>query len=97
MFTFGVPECQFEGKVFSGPPDMASEYQHTNILQYYVILHIFDVLQLLQHLGSQEDDSVSPEEASFVEEEVKAELRGEGDQTEDEGEQEENTWTDQLL
>ena len=48
----------------------------------------------LLHLGSQQDDSVSPEEASFVEEEVEAELRGQGDQTEDEGEQEENTWTD---
>ena len=40
---------------------------------------------------------MSPEEASFPEEEVEAELRGEGDQAEDEGEQEENTWTDLIL
>ena len=40
---------------------------------------------------------MGPEESSFVEENVEAEVRGETDQAEDEGDQEEDTWTDPKL
>ena len=36
---------------------------------------------------------MGPEEASFVEENVETEVSGERDQAEDEGDQEEDTWT----
>ena len=38
-----------------------------------------------------------PEEPSFVEQDVETEVSGERDQSEDEGDQEEDTWTDQIM
>ena len=40
---------------------------------------------------------MGPEEASSVEENVETEVAGERDQTEDEGDQEEDTWTDSKV
>ena len=40
---------------------------------------------------------MGPEEPSFVEENVETEVSGERDQAEDEGDQEENTLTDQTV
>ena len=49
------------------------------------------------NLGAEEDDTVGPEESSFVEENVETEVRGDRYQAEDEGDQEEDTWTDQKV
>ena len=38
-----------------------------------------------------------PEEPSFVEQDVETEVSGERDQSEDEGDQEEDTWTDHAV
>ena len=40
---------------------------------------------------------MGPEEPSFVEENVETEVSGERDQTEDEGDQEEDAWTDERV
>ena len=40
---------------------------------------------------------MGPEEPSFVEENVVTEVSGETDQAEDEGDQEEDAWTDQRV
>ena len=40
---------------------------------------------------------MGPEEACFVEENVETEVAGERDQAEDEGDQEEDTWTDHAV
>ena len=57
------------------------------ILNYYNRISVINT-----NLGSEEDDAVGPEEASFVEENVETEVSGERDETEDEGDQEEDTW-----
>ena len=49
------------------------------------------------NLGAEEDDAVGPEESSFVEENVETEVRGDRDQAEDEGDQEEDAWADQRV
>ena len=40
---------------------------------------------------------MGPEKSSFVEENVETEVRGERDQAEDEGDQEEDAWTDERV
>ena len=49
------------------------------------------------NLGAEEEDTVGPEEPSFVEENVETEVSGERDQAEDEGDQEEDTWKDKKM
>ena len=61
-------------------------------------MNYYDKISVITtNLGAEEDDAVGPEEPSFVEENVVTEVSGETDQAEDEGDQEEDAWTDQRV
>ena len=64
-------------------------WQHTE----QFTLNCYDQISVINtNLGAEEDDAVGPEESSFVEENVETEVRGDRDQAEDEGDQEEDAW-----
>ena len=55
-------------------------------------MNYYDQISVINtNLGAEEDDAVGPEEFSFVEENVETEVRGEFDEAENEGDQEEDT------
>ena len=61
-------------------------------------MNYYDQISVINtNLGAEEDDAVGPEKSSFVEESVETEVRGERDEAEDEGDQEEDAWADQRV
>ena len=59
---------------------------------------MYDLIWVITtNLGAEEEDAVGPEEPSFVQKDVQTEVGGERGQAEDEGDQEEDTWTDQAV
>ena len=61
------------------------------------ISFLVDIIIIINHLGAEEENTVGPEESSEVEDEVETDVNGKGDQAEDEGNEEEDTWGDQKV
>ena len=61
------------------------------------ISFLVDIIIIINHLGAEEENTVGPEESIKVEDQVEAEVNGKGDQAEDEGNEEEDTWGDQKV
>ena len=61
------------------------------------ISFLVNIIIIINHLGAEEENYVGPEESSEVEDEVEADVNGKGDQAEDEGNEEEDTWGDQKV
>ena len=61
------------------------------------ISFLINIIIIINHLGAEEENTVGPEESIKVEDQVEAEVNGKGDQAEDEGNEEEDTWADQKV
>ena len=61
------------------------------------ISFLVDIIIIINHLGAEEENTVGPEERPEVEFKVETDVNGKGDQAEDEGNEEEDTWGDHKV
>ena len=61
------------------------------------ISYLLIIIIIINHLGAEEENTVGPEERPEVEFKVETDVNGKGDQAEDEGNEEEDTWGDQKV
>ena len=91
----------FPSLILKGRSDAEWHMWPANInIPTYWIFNIGGLLKLLimleYHLGFQEENSVGPEESSFVKDSIEAKVIRERDHTENETKEQENTWKEAM-